>query len=47
MTRGIWQIFTRAHEILKIGTIIESFDAKQKMYELKIYSGVMRYDKKE
>ena len=34
MRCGIWRIFTRAHEILKIGTFIGSFYTKQKMYEL-------------
>ena len=33
--KKIQQIFTRAHEILKIGTFIGSFHTKQKMYELK------------
>ena len=37
----IWQIFTRALESVKIGTLIRSFCPKQKMYEPKIYSGVM------
>ena len=29
MTWGIWQIFTRAHEFLKIGTFIGSFYARK------------------
>ena len=41
MIWGIWQIFTRAHESLKIGTLMESFCLKLKMYELKIYREVM------
>ena len=32
---------------LKIGTFIGSFYPKQKMYELKIYSGVMCHDNEE
>ena len=35
MTWGIWQIFTRALESLKIGTLMRSFYPNQKMYELK------------
>ena len=34
-------------EILKIETFIESFYAKQKMYKLKTYRGVMRHDDEE
>ena len=34
-------------ESLKIGTFIGSFSPKQKMYEIKIYRGVMRHDNKE
>ena len=41
MTRGIWQIFTRALESFKIGTLMGSFDLKKKMYVLKIYRGIM------
>ena len=37
----IWQIFTRAHESVKIGTLMGSFCPKQKRYDLKIYRGVM------
>ena len=43
----IWQIFTRALESVKIGTLIRSFCPKQKMYELKIYNGVMCHDNEE
>ena len=38
---GIWQIFTRALESLKIGAWMGSFYPKQKMHELKIYRGRM------
>ena len=41
MTWGIWQIFTGALESLKIETLMRSFCPKLKMYELKIYSGVI------
>ena len=41
MTWGIWQIFTRALESVKIGTLMGSFCPKWKMYELKIYRGVI------
>ena len=47
MTWRIWQIFTRAHNSLKIGTFIGSFYPKYNMYELKIYKGVMCYDNEE
>ena len=43
----IWQIFTRALESVKIGTLIKSFCPKQKMYEYKVYSGVMCHDSEE
>ena len=33
---GIWQILTRALEIVKIGTLMGSFCPKQKTYGLKI-----------
>ena len=39
----IWQIFTRALKSLKIGTFIESFYTKWKIYELKTYRGVLFY----
>ena len=41
MSWGIWQIFTRALESLKIGTLMWSFYPKSKIYELKTYRGVM------
>ena len=47
MVWGIWQIFTRALESLKIGTLMGSFYPKQKMYELKVYKGVMCHDSEE
>ena len=47
MTWGIWKIFTRAHESLKIGTFVGSSYAKLKIYELKIYRGVICYDNEE
>ena len=37
MTWGIWEIFTRALESLKIGTLMGFFCSKLKMYELKTY----------
>ena len=47
LTWGIWQIFTRALESLQIGTLMASFCLKLKMYELKIYRGVLCHDNKE
>ena len=47
MTVGIWQIFTGALESLKIGTFMGSFHPKLKMYELKIYRGVMYHGNEE
>ena len=47
LTRGIWQIFTRALESLQIGTLMAYFCLKLKMYELKIYRGVMYHDNEE
>ena len=41
MLRGIWQIFTRVLESLKIETLTRFFCPKLKMYELKIYKGVI------
>ena len=38
-----WSIF----ESLKIGTLVGSFYPKKKMYELKIYRGVLSHDNKE
>ena len=43
----IWQMFTRAYKILRIGTLIGCFYTKRKMYELKTYRGVMHYDNEE
>ena len=37
----IWQIFTRALESVKIGTLMGFFCPKQKRYDLEIYRGVM------
>ena len=47
MTRGIWEIFTRALESLKIGTLMGFFCPKLKMHELKIYWGVMCHENEE
>ena len=47
MTWGIWQIFTRVLESLKIGTLMGFFDPKKKVYELKIYRGAMCHDNEE
>ena len=47
MTWEISQIFTRAHESFKIGTLMAYFCLKLKIYELKIYRGVMCYDNEE
>ena len=44
ITWGSWQIFTRALESLKIGTLIGFFCPKLQIYELKIYRGVMYHD---
>ena len=46
-TWGIWQIFTRAIKSLKIGTLMEFSCPKLKMYELKIYRGVMCHDNQD
>ena len=47
LTWGIWQIFTRALESLQIGTLMSSFCLKLKMYELKIYWGVICHGNEE
>ena len=47
MTWGIWQIFTRALQSLKIGTLIRFFNPKKKMYELKIYRAVKCHGNEE
>ena len=44
---GICQIFTRALESLKIGTLMGFFGPKLKMHELKIYWGVMCHENEE
>ena len=44
MTWGIWQIFMRTLENIKIGTFMEYFCPKEKMHQLKIYRGVMCND---
>ena len=46
-TWGIWQIFTRALESLKIGTLMTYFCLKLRMYELKFYSGIRCHDNEE
>ena len=40
-TGGIWKVFITALGSLKIETLIGFFYAKQKMYKLKIYRGVL------
>ena len=47
MKWGIWEIFTRALESLKIGTLMGFFCPKLKMHELKIYWEVMCHDNEE
>ena len=47
LTLGMWQIFTRALESLQIGALMASFCLKLKMYEAKIYRGVMCHDNEE
>ena len=47
MTQGIWQIFLRTFESVKIDTFMGSFCPKQKMNELKIYREVMCNDTEE
>ena len=47
MTWGIWEIFTRALESLKIGTLMGFFCPKLKMHELKIYWGVTCHENEE
>ena len=46
-TWEICQIFTRPLESLKIGTLMGLFYPKLKMYEFKIYMGVMFQDNEE
>ena len=45
--RNLANFHQSTFESLKIGTFIGSFYPKQKMYELKIYKGVMCYDNEE
>ena len=47
LKQTIWQIFTRALESVKIGTLMGSFCPEQKSYDLKIYTGVMSNGKSE
>ena len=47
MTWGIWQIFTRALESLKIGILMGSFNPKLKKYELKIHRAIICHDNEE
>ena len=47
MTWGIWQIFTRALEGLKIEILMGSFKPKLKKYELKMHRGVICHETKE
>ena len=39
--------FHQRLESIKIGTLIGSFYPKQKIYELKVYRGIMCHDNKE
>ena len=41
---GNYAVFTKALESLKIGTLMESFYPKYKIYKLKIYGGVICHD---
>ena len=47
MTWRIWQIFARALESLKIGTLVGSFNPKKKKYKLKVHRGVISQDNEE
>ena len=47
MTWGIWKIFTRALESLKIGILMGSFDPKLKKCDLKIHGRVICHDNEE
>ena len=47
MTWGIWQIWTRALQGLKIRTFMGSFHQKWKLYDLKTYRGVMWHDNEQ
>ena len=45
--RNLANFHQRPLESLKIGTFIGSFYPKRKMYELKVYRGVMCHDNEE
>ena len=45
--QGISQVFIKTFEIAKIGTFMGSLFSKEKIYELKIYKGVMSNDIEE
>ena len=47
ITWEIWQLFTRALESLKIGTLVASFCLNSKIYQLKIYRGVVCHGNEE
>ena len=47
MAWGIWQIFIRVYESLEIGAMMTSFCLMLKIYEVKIYRGVMFHDNEE
>ena len=47
ITWGIWKIFIKALDSVKIGTFLGSFCPKCKMHKLKIYRGVMCNDTEE
>ena len=44
ITWGIWQIFIKTLESVKIGTFLRYSCSKQKIHELKIYRGLMCCD---
>ena len=46
-TKNLANVHQSTFESLKIWTFIGSFHPKQKMYELKIYRGVMYHDNEE
>ena len=45
--RSLANFYQSMFDSLKIGTFIGSYFPKQKMYELKIYWGVVYYDNEE
>ena len=47
MAWEIWEIFTKAHESLKFGTLMGFFCPKLKMHWLKIFWGVMCHENEE